>query len=86
MRERGGICHQILSPLGRPHTTDTYLLAGILRAKDSGEMGCDVRWEVCHRTSGLIVEVADDAGRISDGVDEMSGNHLVQVQGGAPAL
>lgn len=54
---------------------DTYLLNGILRMKDSGEMGRDPCWKVWFCTSALIVEVYDHAGWVSDSVDEMSGDH-----------
>jgi hypothetical protein len=76
LRESGGIFHQSLSPRGGSHTTDTDLLDGILRTKDGGEMGGDLCGEVYPCASALIVEVYDDAGWVSDGVDEMSGDHF----------
>jgi hypothetical protein len=78
LRESGGIFHQNLSPWMRSHTVDTYLLKGVLGLKDSGKMGRDPCWEVHPRALTLIVEVHDDAGWVSDGVDEVSGDHFVR--------
>lgn len=55
---------------------DTDLLDGILSMKDSGEAGCDLCGEVYPSASAPIVEVYDDAGWVSDSVDEMSGDHF----------
>ena len=56
---------------------DTNLLDGILRMKDSSEMGCDPCGEIYPCASTLIVEVYDDAGWVSDSIDEVSGDHFV---------
>jgi len=41
-------------------------------------LGRDLRGEVYLCASALVVEVYDDTGWVSDGVDEMSGDHFVQ--------
>lgn len=80
MRESGGIFRPNLraESLRGSHSTETDLLDGILCVKDSGEMGRDLCGEVYFCVFAPIVEVFDYAGWISDGVDEMSGDHSVQ--------
>jgi len=56
-------------------------LDGILRVKDGGEVGRDPSWEVYVRASTPIVEINDYAGWVSDGVDEVSGDHFVRYLG-----
>ena len=46
--------------------------------KDSSEAGCDPCGEVYPSAPALIVKVYDDAGWVSDSVDEMSGDHFVR--------
>ena len=81
MRESGGIFHRSLStwPSGTNHVQcDTDLLDGILRLKDRGEMGRDLRREVYPCIFVLVVEVYDYARWVPDSVDEMSGDHFVR--------
>ena len=56
----------------------THLLDRILRVKEGGEVGRDPSWEVHVRAPPLIVEVYDDAGWVSDGVNKVSGDHFVK--------
>ena len=43
-----------------------------------GEVGRDASWEVYIRAFAFVIEVYDDLGWVSDGVDEVSGDHFVQ--------
>lgn len=70
--------YECLSPCGLLRTTDTHLLDGILCIKDSGEMGRNLCGEVRLCASALIVKVYNGLGWVSDGIDEMSGDHSVQ--------
>jgi hypothetical protein len=68
----------VLEPQGQiTYNRDTDLLNSILRLKDRGEMGCDLRGEVYPCVSPLVVEVYNYAGWVPDSVDEMSGDHFV---------
>ena len=56
----------------------THLLDGILRVKDGGKVGRDPSWEVHIRALAPVVEVYDDTGWVSDGVDKVRGDHFVK--------
>ena len=47
--------------------------------KDGGEVGRDPRWEIRVRASALVVEVYYGLGWVSDGVDEVSRDHICKV-------
>jgi hypothetical protein len=59
---------------------DTHLLDGILCIEDGGKVRRDMRWKFRLCISTLIVEVYNDTGWISDGVEDTSGDHFVQRQ------